>query len=160
MAHPVCISKSSVPRHSGRTFGDNMKAKSTFFVAAALLLIGATTAALLLNPRQYYRFHAGRVYLVTNPQTLFNSLRPPPCLQFEVPCLARANSWKPSADQVRQAIAEENLQLSPQEIEDVVRSCVSYREWMANAEPNGAANRSQPVRSQTNRTSVAAGSGR
>src|SRR5215212_576294 len=106
-----------------------MKAKSTFFLVAALLLTGATTAALLLKPRHYYRFQAGRVYLVTNPQTLFNSLRPLPCLQFEVPRLGRANSWKPSADQVRQAIADANLQLSPQEIEDVVRSCVSYREW-------------------------------
>src|SRR5260221_9182039 len=102
-----------------------MKAKSTFFVAAGLLLIGATTAALLFKPRQYYRFQAGRVYLVTNPQTLFNSLRSPPCLQFEVPRSARVSSWKPSADQVRQAIAEENLQLGPQEIKDVVRSCVS-----------------------------------
>jgi len=126
-----------------------------------LLFLGlATSVALWLKPRQYYRFHAGRVYLVTNPQMLFNGLRPPPCLQFEVPRLARASSWKPNPDQVRQAVAEQNLQLSQQEIEQVVRSCVSYDEWKANAEPGGPANRSQPVRPDTNQTSPAAGSGR
>jgi hypothetical protein len=116
-----------------------MKPKWTWSLFAALLLAAATLAALFLKPCQYYRFHAGTVYLVTNPQTLFNSVRPSPCLQFEVPRWAHASAWKPSADQVRQAIAKENLQLSPLEVEEVVRSCVSYREWRAKAA--GAANR-------------------
>jgi len=148
------------PARLRSSFGCNMKAKRRLFLASVLLLIAVGLAVLFLRPREYYRFHAGRVYLVTNPQMLFNSLRPPPCLQFDVPRWARAASWKPSADQVRRELAAGSTQLSPQEVEEVVHSCVSYNEWNAIAERSGAANRGQPVRSETNRTSAAAGPGR
>ena len=125
-----------------------MSLKRTLILASsATALILAVSAFLVFRPRQYYRFQGGRVYLVTDPNMAWNSLRPAPCLEFEVPIIARATTWKPTPQQVRDAIAQEgNLRLSEEEITRIVQSCVSYDEWTKAFKQNRPVDGSPPIR--------------
>jgi len=104
----------------------------------------------------------GRVWLEEHREACWNGLLRAPVFQFQVPPFTRARYWRPAPEQVREALKlESNLNLSEEEISRIIRCCVSCDEQQSRkSEPGGAANRSQPIRAETNRASAAAGSDR
>jgi len=95
-------------------------------VVAAIVLTGWA-----LRPRQYYRYGGGRVWLEDNPNACWNGLLRAPVFQFEAPPFKRARSWKPTPQQIREELrSSTNLDLSEQEITQIIRSCVSCEEQL------------------------------
>ena len=93
------------------------------FVAGAMILIGF--AVLHFLPRHYYRYAGGTVYLVDNPNTVWNGLRGQgPLLQFEVPLFAHADLWNPSPEQIRRELVKSNPDLSEEQISRIIQCCV------------------------------------
>src|SRR5260221_12194408 len=144
-------------------FGRSMNAKRTMLLLG--MIAGAAIAVALyvaFDPRPYYRYGNGRVWLENNPNAVWSGLLSSPVFQFRVPLFAGARNWKPTAEQVREALRPStNLQLSEEEISLIIRSCVSCEEpARRRSEPDGAVNCSQPIRAETNRTPSAGGSRR
>jgi hypothetical protein len=139
-------------------FGCGMRAKRALLLLFTLAVM-AGAAVLVVRPRQYFRYQAGRTYVVNDPSACFNGLRSGPCLQFEIPVLTRASSWRPSVAQVRRAIAESKVSLSDEETTQIIRECTASSQGTKPPEPGGAANRSRPIGSDPNRTPSPAGSG-
>ena len=135
-----------------------MNAKRTLLLLGAIAVL-AGMAYVAWYPRSYYRYGGGRVWLENDPNAVWNGLLRAPVFQFRVPPFTRPGSWKPTLEQVRGALKGSDL--SEDEIARIIRSCVSCDEQQnQKSEPDGAANGSQPIRSETNRTSSAAGSRR
>ena len=75
--------------------------------------------------RQYYRYQAGRVYLIRDPNACWNGLRGSPTLQFAVPVFADASSWTPSPEQIRKELLRSDPALSEPQIVSIIHSCVA-----------------------------------
>jgi hypothetical protein len=76
-------------------------------------------------PRQYYRYHAGYVYLVHDPNTCWNGLGKAPTLQFAVPLFADAKSWTPAPEHIRKELRRFDADLSELEVSRIIQSCVA-----------------------------------
>jgi hypothetical protein len=133
-----------------------------------ILIIGAIAIAALATlaygawyPRPYYRYGGGRVWLEEHPDACWNGLLRAPVFQFRVPPFRSARRWQPSEEQIREELRHQaNLNLSEEEISRIIQCCVSCDTHQSRkSEPGGAANRSQPAGSGTNRASSAAGPG-
>lgn len=92
------------------------------FVSVTVVTVSAVVHFL---PRQYYRYHAGRVYLVQDPNVCWNGLWKAPTLQFAVPLFADAKSWTPAPEQIRRELQRFDAGLSESEISRIIQSCVA-----------------------------------
>ena len=102
-----------------------MTTKRTFLIVGLITMtVLAVLATLHFIPRQYYRYHAGRVYLVEDPNVWWNGLGKAPTLQFTVPLFADARSWRPAPAQVRRELSRFHANLTEQEITVIIRACV------------------------------------
>lgn len=91
-------------------------------VVGVIALLTSVTVHFL--PRQYYRYHAGSVYLVDNPTVCWNGLWKAPTLEFSVPLFANARTWTPAPEQVRQQLSQFHESLTEQEVAGIIQACV------------------------------------
>jgi hypothetical protein len=132
-----------------------MKTKFLLIVGGVVAVVAGSVVA--VAPRHYYRYDGISVSVVSG-NACWNGLSRGPCVEFKVPIFRDARLWRPAPAQVRRALKDSKL--SDGEVAKVIEACVSLDEqYNGKSEPHGAANRSEPIRPETNGASSAPGPG-
>jgi hypothetical protein len=71
----------------------------------SILLIMIWLGVMAMRPTYYYRYHYGHVYAGQFPAIMSGVRGEGPYLEFKIPFFCPVGLWKPSARQIREALA-------------------------------------------------------